>query len=61
MLRVFGSRGEYVSKEKEQARLKREHPGWSYSQRRFGLDGCIDFNVSDSQVLTFSLAALAGF
>jgi hypothetical protein len=40
---------EYLSKEKEQARSKREHPGWSYSQRRFGLDGCIDFHVGDSQ------------
>jgi molybdopterin-guanine dinucleotide biosynthesis protein len=40
---------EYLSKEKEQAKSKREHPGWSYSQRQFGLDGCINFDVADSQ------------
>jgi hypothetical protein len=40
---------EYLSKEKEQANSKRVHPGWSYSQRRYGLDGCIDFNVGDYQ------------
>ncbi len=51
---------EYIGKEKEQAKSKREHPGWGYSQRRWGLEGCVDFNVGDSQseILTNSSGRL---